>query len=117
MSETMELIIAIYVKFKILIYSILAAYVAATMRYFKQKRQGREPNVSGWFAFGVTSFLVTYSFYSAMEYLDYKLPENLVVAMGFWVGYMADFFYSWIPNFIKSKLPINNQNQDDENRE
>jgi hypothetical protein len=48
------------------------------------------------------------------EYMDIEAPENIKLATGFWVGYMADFFYSWIPKLIKSKLP-NNDNENTQN--
>lgn len=101
----MELITTIFLKFRLLIYSFIAAYTAATMRYFKQKREGKKPTIQGWFYFGITAFLVTYSFFAVLEYADLKLPENLKVALGFWVGYMSDFFYSWIPKYLKGYLP------------
>lgn len=108
MTETLTVL---FVKFKIVIYSFLAAYVAATMRYFKEKRRNKKPTLNGWFAFGATAFLVTYAFFSMTEYMDIEAPENIKLATGFWVGYMADFFYSWIPNLIKSKLPNNEDSQ------
>jgi hypothetical protein len=70
-----EILAIFYVKFKVVIYSFIAAYAAATMRYFKQKREGRNPSVTGWFYFGVTSFLVTYSFFATVEYLQVDVPE------------------------------------------
>lgn len=91
----------------------MAAYVAATMRYFRLKRQNKKPNFNGWFAFGTTSFLVTFIFFSTTEYLAIEAPENMKLAVGFWVGYMADFFYSWIPKLIKSKLPNNDKEVQD----
>lgn len=97
-----EILAIFYVKFKVVIYSFIAAYAAATMRYFKQKREGRNPSVTGWFYFGVTSFLVTYSFFATVEYLQVDVPENAKVAIGFWVGYMSDYFYGWIPKQIKN---------------
>lgn len=104
-----------FIKFKVVIYSFMAAYVAATMRYFKQKRQNKKPNFNGWFAFGATSFLVTFAFFSTTEYLAIEAPENMKLAVGFWVGYMADFFYGWIPKFLKTKLPNNDKNSEDFN--
>jgi hypothetical protein len=100
-----EVLSMIFIKFKVAIYSIMAAYVAATMRYFRQKRLNRKPSFKGWFAFGATSFLVTYAFFSLTEHMAVEAGENIKLALGFWVGYMADFFYSWVPNYIKSKLP------------
>ena len=100
-----EFITMIFVKFKVIIYSFIAAYIAATMRYFRAKRLNKKPSLNSWFAFGTMAFLVTFAFFSSLEYLEFEAPENIKLAIGFWVGYMADFFYSWIPKFIKTKLP------------
>ena len=42
------------------------------------------------------------------------VPENAKIALGFWVGYMSDFFYGWIPKYIKTfinKEPNFNNNE------
>lgn len=101
-----EFITMIFVKFKVIIYSFIAAYIAATMRYFRATRLHKTASLNSWFAFGTMAFLVTFAFFSSLEYWEFEAPENIKLAAGFWVGYMADFFYSWIPNFIKTKLPI-----------
>jgi hypothetical protein len=103
--EMYEFITMIFVKFKVIIYSFVAAYIAATMRYFRAKRLNKKPSLNSWFAFGTMAFLVTFAFFSLLEYWEFEAPENIKLAAGFWVGYMADFFYSWIPKFIKTKLP------------
>ncbi len=100
-----EFITMIFVKFKVIIYSFVAAYIAATMRYFRAKRLNKKPSLNSWFAFGTMAFLVTFAFFAFLEYTAFEAPENIKLAAGFWVGYMADFFYSWIPKFIKTKLP------------
>lgn len=100
-----EFITMIFVKFKVIIYSFIAAYIAATMRYFRAKRLHKTASLNSWFAFGTMAFLVTFAFFSSLEYWEFEAPENIKLAAGFWVGYMADFFYSWIPKFIKTKLP------------
>ena len=103
--EMYEFITMIFVKFKVIIYSFVAAYISATMRYFRAKRLHKTASLNSWFAFGTMSFLVTFAFFAFLEYIAFEAPENIKLAAGFWVGYMADFFYSWIPNFIKTKLP------------
>ncbi len=100
-----EFITMIFIKFKVIIYSFIAAYIAATMRYFRAKRLHKTASLNSWFAFGTMSFLVTFVFFAFLEYIAFEAPENIKLAAGFWVGYMADFFYSWIPKFIKTKLP------------
>ena len=100
-----EFITMIFIKFKVIIYSFIAAYIAATMRYFRAKRLHKTASLNSWFAFGTMAFLVTFAFFSSLEYWEFEAPENIKLAAGFWIGYMADFFYSWIPNFIKTKLP------------
>jgi len=107
----LETIFAMTIKAKAFIMACLAAYVAATMRYIKYKREGKQPKVNDSFLFGITAFLVTYTFFSLAEYVYPTAPNNLVAAIGFWVGYMSDYFYSWVPKYIKSKLPKDDINK------
>lgn len=104
-----EIIMALAIKFKSVIASLFAAYVASTMRYIKAKRAGRKASFSSWFLFGITAWLVTFS---AMKFLDYccsGLDYEMRIGIAFWCGYMSDYFYSWIPEYIKNKL----NNKDD----
>ncbi len=102
-----ELIMALAIKFKAVLASLFAAYVASTMRYVNAVRKGKKPTTKSWFLFGLIAFSVTYL---AMGFLDYccnGLGYEFRIAIVFWCGYMSDYFYSWIPEYIKSKLPTN----------
>lgn len=106
-----ELLMAIAIKFKGVLASFFAAYVASTMRYIRSKRSGKKPTILSWVMFGLTAWLVTYS---AMTFLDYccdGLSYEMRISISFWCGYMSDYFYSWIPEYIKSKLPKNDNTQ------
>lgn len=102
-----EILMALAIKFKTAIYAAIAAYGAATMRYWKQKRAGKKPAVKDWFLFGATAFMVTYTFFVVGTYLYPNIPQNLLLSVGFWIGYMSDYFYSWIPKYIKTKINRN----------
>lgn len=104
-----ELLMAIAIKFKGALASLFAAYVASSMRYLKAKRAGKKATFSSLALFGLTAWLVTYS---AMTFLDYccdGLSYEMRIGIAFWCGYMSDYFYSWIPEYIKSKLPNNKE--------
>jgi hypothetical protein len=104
-----ELLMAIAIKFKGALASLFAAYVASSMRYLKAKRAGKKATFSSWALFGLTAWLVTYS---AMTFLDYccdGLSYEMRIGIAFWCGYMSDYFYGWIPEYIKSKLPNNKE--------
>ena len=102
-----ELIMALAIKFKAVLASLLAAYVASTMRYIKAKRAGKKANFASWALFGLTAWLVTYSCMTFLDYCCNGLTYEMRIGIAFWCGYMSDYFYSWIPEYIKSKLPTN----------
>lgn len=94
----------IAIKSKAILSSVIAGYVASTMRYFKQKREGKNPTFAGWFAFGVTACLVTFSAYHLLVWSMPDIPEGVKLTIIFWCGYSSDYFYEWVPKLIKEYI-------------
>lgn len=109
MNEIEFVIIGIFVKFKIFFKSLLGAFVASSFRYFKAKKEGKKPGFYDWFWFGLSAWLITYTVFAIILYLDLHLANEVVFAIVFWTGYMSDFFYGWIPKVIKDKLNTKSQ--------
>lgn len=107
MSEGMsytEIALQVYAKGKTVILAFIASYVAATMHYFRDKKEGKKPTTASWLYFGVTAFMVTYTVFAVIAYMYSDLPLPLVLAIGFWFGYMSDYVYIFIPRRIKMYL-------------
>ena len=104
-----EVIMAIMVKFKSALAALFAAYVASTMRYIRARRAGKQPTFLSWFLFGATAWLVTFSAMKVLDYCCGFLDYEMKLGIAFWCGYMSDYFYAWIPEYIKNKLPKNDK--------
>lgn len=96
-----EILTMIAIKSKALILSMIGGYVASTMRYFKLKRDGKNPTFYSWFAFGMTAWLVTFSAYHILLWMSPNMPEGVRITVVFWAGYSSDYFYEWIPKKLK----------------
>jgi hypothetical protein len=108
MHEVLSFFSIGYVKFKLVIHSFVASYTASTMRFFKQKRVGKNPTLQSWLYFGITALLISYSIFTLLYFFYPELPFPLVMTVVLWCAYNSDYFYSIVPKimrrFVDNKL-------------
>lgn len=109
----MESIYLLAVKAKSYLIATAIAFLSSSVRYVEYKRKWRNgeitkkkikiANLTDWFLFGVMASIVTWTFLACIESLGYEV--NMIVWMTmFWMGYLTDYLYQWIPILIKKQL-------------
>ena len=113
-----EVLAGLLFKFKAYIIAILMAFASSSVRYIEYKRKvmaGYVPKVSmdrlkDWFLFGCMSTVITLTGLAVIEQLGYEFSFPFAILL-FWLGYMTDYLYQFIPNLIKKQLnkTLNNE--------
>ena len=103
---------AIFLKIKAYLVAVFIGFVSSSVRYIEHKRQVRlgiskkkikiiEP--MDWFLFGCMASVITTTGVALIEYMGYEFSSPMIAVI-FWMGYMTDYLFQWIPVFLKNKL-------------
>lgn len=103
---------AFWVSFKTYLIAIAVAFVSSTVRYMQHKRKFRSGELPkevkkikfvDWFLFGAVASIMTMSGVALIEYLGFEFTNPMILLI-FWVGYMTDYLYLWVPEFLQKQL-------------
>lgn len=109
----MEAILTILIKMKAYIIAIFVAYISATVRYVEYRRKINNGTFdkkkiklatkTDWFLFGIMASIITMTGLACLEYMGLELNMPFALLL-FWLGYMTDYLFQWVPIMIKKKL-------------
>lgn len=108
---TFEIVLAALAKYKAYLIALLMGFVASTIRIIEFKRKVREGKTKAikmlgftdWFLFGCMAAVVAATGVSVIDYLGMEFTEPMIVLI-FWLGYITDYLFQWIPAILKDKL-------------
>lgn len=108
---TFEFLLAALAKYKAYLIALLMGFVASTIRIIEFKRKVREGKtkaikmlgLTDWFLFGCMASVVSATGVSLIEYLGFEFSTPMI-AFIFWLGYMTDYLFQWIPMIMKEKI-------------